>query len=158
MRGTIACYPPVWGTNDPNGPVSGPAREASLRTVVCTEAVATCLGASALLFGDVRAVLCDPYYPKHERLSAAEVATVLAWHRFALRYRDLFLEGEDTSWYDVGDDNGAVRLDWDGPVRPEPARGDRVRPGRAHRRLHSSRGRRPDRERERVLVRAHGSG
>jgi len=123
MRGSIACYPPVWGTNDPNGPVSGPAREGSLRTVVCTEAVATCLGSSALLFGDVRAVLCDPYYPKHERLSAAEVATVLAWHRFALRYRDLFLEGEDTSWYDVGDDNGAVRLDWDGPVRPEPAGG-----------------------------------
>jgi dextranase len=121
MRGTIACYPPVWGTNEPDGAVTGAAREGSLRTVVCTEAVATCLGASALLFGDVRAVLCDPYYPKHERLSAAEVATVLAWHRFALRYRDLFLEGEDTSWYDVGDDNGAVRLEWDGPVRPEPA-------------------------------------
>jgi dextranase len=123
MRGSIACYPPVWGTNDPDGPVTGPAREGPLRTVVCTEAVATCLGSSALLFGDVRAVLCDPYYPKHERLSAAEVATVLAWHRFALRYRDLFLGGEDTSWYDVGDDNGAVRLDWDGPVRPEPAGG-----------------------------------
>ncbi|MGD0811795.1 MAG: glycoside hydrolase family 66 protein [Acidimicrobiales bacterium] len=123
MRGSIACYPPVWGTNDPDGPVSGPARESSLRTVVCTEAVATCLGSSALLFGDVRAVLCDPYYPKHERLSEAEVATVLAWHRFALRYRDLFLEGEDTSWYDVGDDNGAVSLHWDGPVRPEPAGG-----------------------------------
>jgi hypothetical protein len=58
-----------------------------------------------------------PLYRKHERLSAEEVATVLAWHRFALRYRDLFLEGENTSWYDVGDDNGAVRLDWDGPVR-----------------------------------------
>jgi dextranase len=123
MRGSIACYPPVWGTNDPNGPVSGPAREGSLRTVVCTEAVATCLGSSALLFGDVRAVLCDPYYPKHERLSATEVTTVLAWHRFALRYRDLFLEGEDTSWYDVGDDNGAVTLGWDGPVRPEPVGG-----------------------------------
>ncbi len=123
MRGTIACYPPVWGTNDPSGPVNGPAREGSLRTVVSTEAVATCLGASALLFGDIRAVLCDPYYPKHERLSAEEVATVLAWHRFALRYRDLFLEGEDTSWYDIGDDNGAVRLEWDGPVRPEPTGG-----------------------------------
>jgi hypothetical protein len=123
MRGSIACYPPVWGTNDPDGPVTGAAREGSLRTVVCTEAVATCLGASALLFGDLRAVLCDPYYPKHERLSASEAAKVLAWHRFALRYRDLFLEGEDTSWYDVGDDNGAVRLEWDGPVRPEPAGG-----------------------------------
>jgi dextranase len=126
LRGSIACYPPVWGTNGsngPDGPATAPAREASLRTVLCTEAVATCLGASALLFGDVRSVLCDPYYPKHERLSATEVATVLAWHRFALRHRDLFFEGEDTSWYDVGDDNGAVRLDWDGPVGPEPLGG-----------------------------------
>jgi hypothetical protein len=113
----------VWETNDRNGPVTGPAREASLRTVVCTEAIATCLGASALLYGDVRGVLCDPYYPRHERLSAAEAATVRAWHRFALRYRDLFLEGEDTSWYDIGDENGALKLDWDGPVRPEPAGG-----------------------------------
>jgi hypothetical protein len=94
-----------------------------LRTALCTEAVATCLGASALLYGDVRAVLCDPYYPKHERLSAGEAATVLAWHRFALRCRDLFLEGEDTSWYDIADENGAVAVNWDGPVRPEPVGG-----------------------------------
>ena len=60
VRGTIACYPPVWGGED------GPG---ALRTVVLTEAVATCLGASALLFGDRTAALCDPYYPKHERLS-----------------------------------------------------------------------------------------
>jgi hypothetical protein len=94
-----------------------------LRTALCTEAVATCLGASALLYGDVRAVLCDPYYPKHERLSAEEAATVLAWHRFALRCRDLFVEGEDTSWYDIADENGAVAVEWDGPVRPEPVAG-----------------------------------
>ncbi len=123
VRGSIACYPPVWGANGPAGPVPGPARDASLRTVLCTEAVTTCLGASALLYGDVSAVLCDPYYPKHERLSAAEAATVLAWHRFALRCRDLFLEGEDTSWYDIADDNGAVAVAWDGPVRPEPVGG-----------------------------------
>jgi len=123
VRGSIACYPPVWGTNGPDGPVQGPARDAALRTALCTEAVATVLGASALLYGDVRAVLCDPYYPKHERLSAGEAATVLAWHRFALRCRDLFLEGEDTSWYDIADENGAVAVDWDGPVRPEPVGG-----------------------------------
>ncbi|MGA3218498.1 MAG: glycoside hydrolase family 66 protein [Acidimicrobiales bacterium] len=123
VRGSIACYPPVWRRDDPAGPVGGPAREASLRTALCTEAVATCLGASALLYGDVRAVLCDPYYPKHERLSAGEAATVLAWHRFALRCRDLFLEGEDTSWYDIADENGAVAVNWDGPVRPEPVGG-----------------------------------
>ena len=58
MRGTIACYPPVWGRQET-------ARRA-LRTVVLTEAVATCLGASALIYGDRTAALCDPYYPKHE--------------------------------------------------------------------------------------------
>jgi dextranase len=119
MRGTIACYPPVWG---------GDARQAALRSVVLTEAVATCLGASALVYGDRTAALCDPYYPKHERLSDDEAATVLAWHRFALRCRDLFIEGEDTSWYEVDDENGAVAFDWahpEGPgqVRPEPIGG-----------------------------------
>jgi dextranase len=123
MRGSIACYPPVWGTNGPDGTAAG-GRDASLRTVLCTEAVATCLGASALLYGDDNAVLCDPYYPKHERLAAAERLTVLAWHRFAMRCRDLFLEGEDTSWYDVADDNGAVSVHWEGgPARPEPLGG-----------------------------------
>ena len=122
VRGTIACYPPVWGS-DASRTVEGPARGASLRTVVLTEAVATCLGASALLYGDMSAALCDPYYPKHERLSATEAATALSWRRFALRCRDLFLEGEDTSWYEVGDENGAVALEWDGPVRPEPVAG-----------------------------------
>jgi dextranase len=116
-RGSLACYPPVWTSEDPG------AREASLRTVVLTEAIATCLGASPLLFGDAAGVLCDPYYPKHEVLSPAEAETVLAWHRFALRCRDLFLEGEDTSWYEIGDENGAVSVEWDGPVRPEPLGG-----------------------------------
>ena len=87
----------------------GAAREASLRTVLCTEAVATCLGASALIYGDRTAALCDPYYPKHARLTADEAATVIAWRRFALRCRDLFLEGEDTSWYEIGDENGCGR-------------------------------------------------
>jgi dextranase len=122
LRGTIACYPPVWG-NDASSKVQGTERGASLRTVVLTEAVATCLGASALLYGDVSAALCDPYYPKHERLSAAEAATVLSWRRFALRCRDLFLDGEDTSWYEVGDDNGGVAVGWGGPARPEPVGG-----------------------------------
>ena len=65
LRGSIACYPPVWGIDSPQGPVSGTDRESALRTVLCTEAIVTCLGASALLYGDVRAALCDPYYPKH---------------------------------------------------------------------------------------------
>ena len=124
MRGTIACYPPVWAERVGDGPVGdGASREQSLRTVVLTEAVATCLGASALLYGDTTAALCDPYYPKHERLYAPEAATVLAWHRFALRCRDLFIEGEDTSWYEVGDENGAVSFEWEGCANPEPVGG-----------------------------------
>ncbi|MFZ0170827.1 MAG: glycoside hydrolase family 66 protein [Acidimicrobiales bacterium] len=120
MRGSIACYPPVWGIDSASGPVEGAGREASLRTVLCTEAVATCLGASALIYGDQTAALCDPYYPKHARLTADEAATVVAWRHFALRCRDLFLEGEDTSWYEIDDENGAVSAIATAPVRPEP--------------------------------------
>ncbi|MGC8628126.1 MAG: glycoside hydrolase family 66 protein [Acidimicrobiales bacterium] len=123
VRGTVACYPPVWGHSEGDSPVQGEARAASLQTVVLTEAVATSLGASALLYGDMTGVLRDPYYPKYERLSPAEATKVLAWHRFSLRCRDLFSDGEDTSWYDIGDENGAVALEWDGPVRPEPVGG-----------------------------------
>ncbi len=109
-RGAIACYPPVWQGD----------RTASLRTVTHTEAISTCLGASLLVFGDQHGVLQDPYYPRHERLTADEVATVLSWRRFALRCRDLFLEGEDTSWCEIGDENGAVVLVGPTPVHPEP--------------------------------------
>ncbi len=123
MRGTIACYPPVWGIDSPTDPVEGAAREASLRTVVSTEAIATCLGASTLIYGDQTAALCDPYYPKHARLTAEEATRVIAWHHFALRCRDLFLEGEDTSWYEIGDENGVVAAETTVPVRPEPVAG-----------------------------------
>jgi dextranase len=123
MRGSVACYPPVWGIDDPRGLVQGVAREASLRTVVSTEAIATSLGASALLYGDLAAALCDPYYPKHARLTANEAATVIAWRRFGLRCRDLFLDGEDTSWYEIDDENGSVAAGASAPVRPEPVGG-----------------------------------
>jgi hypothetical protein len=75
------------------------------------------------LYGDLRGALCDPYYPKHARLNDDEAVTVLAWHRFALRCRDLFYEGEDTSWYEIGDENGSVGISADAPVRPEPMGG-----------------------------------
>ncbi|HXY45031.1 MAG TPA: glycoside hydrolase family 66 protein, partial [Acidimicrobiales bacterium] len=109
-RGAIACYPPVWANDRP----------AALRTVTCTEAIVTSLGASLLVFGDRDGVLRDPYYPNYETLSRDEAATVLRWRRFALRCRDLFSEGEDTSWNEVGDENGAVVLTGAAPVYPEP--------------------------------------
>lgn len=118
MRGTIACYPPVW-----RGHSDGPGRADALRTVVLTEAIATCLGAAALMYGDRTGVLCDAYYPRHERLSPDEATTALDWHRFALRVRDLFLDGEDTSWYDIADENGAVSVSWEGTCGPEPVGG-----------------------------------
>ncbi len=110
---TFAVYPPVWDGE----------RSAALRTVLLTEAVITSLGSSALLYGDRRGALRRPYYPDYERLGREEAGMALAWHRFALRLRDLFLDGEDTTWYDVGDENGAVSVEWDGPVRPEPVGG-----------------------------------
>jgi dextranase len=120
IRGSIACYPPVWGIDEPGGLVQGDERENALRTVVLTEAVATSLGSSALLYGDVNAALCDPYYPKHASLSDSEASTVVAWRRFALRCRDLFFEGEDTSWYEIGDENGSVAIEASSQVFPEP--------------------------------------
>ncbi len=123
LRGSIACYPPVWGVGGEGGPVEGPARADCLRTDVLTEAIATQFGASALIYGDKGAALCDPYYPKHAVLSASERDVVVAWRRFALRCRDLFLDGEDTSWYEIEDENGAVGIVADAPVRPEPVGG-----------------------------------
>jgi dextranase len=123
VRGSIACYPPVWG-DDPLANNDEPAKRAdSLRTALLTEAVVTSIGASALMFGDLTAVLCDPYYPKHARLTAEEAMRVLGWRRFALRCRDLFFEGEDTSWYEIGDENGSVSVGAEVPVKPEPVGG-----------------------------------
>ena len=123
VRGSIACYPPVWGIDSPGGPIDASLRFDALRTGLCTEAVVTQFGASALIFGDRHAALCDPYYPKHARLTPAEANTVLAWRRFALRCRDLFIDGEDTSWCEIGDENGSVSVEADAPVRPEPVGG-----------------------------------
>ena len=123
VRGSIACYPPVWGIDSPTGPIPDSSRPDALRTALCTEAIVTQLGASALIFGDRGAALCDPYYPKHARLDALEARTVLDWRRFGLRCRDLFLEGEDTSWYEIGDENGSASVEADAPARPEPVGG-----------------------------------
>ena len=53
-----------------------------------------------------------------------------AWVRAArvesersLRCRDLFLDGEDTSWYEIDEENGAVAAKALAPVRPEPIGG-----------------------------------
>ncbi len=117
--GVLALYPPVWVAD----------RAGALRTVVLTEAIATTLGAGLLVFGDDRGCLEHPYYPDYQQLAADESELALRWHRFALRCRDLFAGGTDTSWYDIGDENGAVSVRCDGavvpvaPVLPEPAGG-----------------------------------
>ncbi len=102
--GVLAIYPPAW-TGE---------RSAGLRTVVLTEAVTTTLGASMLVFGDEGGCLQDPFYPDYQRLTADERERVLRWHTFGLRCRDLFAGGTDTSWYDIGDENGAVVVRWEG--------------------------------------------
>jgi hypothetical protein len=75
------------------------------------------------MYGDIMAVLADPYYPKHARLTPDEASRVLSWRRFSLRCRDLFFNGEDTSWYEIGDENGSVAVRADAPVKPEPMGG-----------------------------------
>jgi dextranase len=107
---TLAIYPPVWDGD----------RDAGLRTVVLSEAVATALGIGALIWGDAAGALRHPYYVDHERLTVGEAEIALAWHRFALRCRDLFRAGTDTSWAELGDENAAVTVAADVPVRPEP--------------------------------------
>lgn len=98
----LALYPPSWSGE----------RADSLRTVLLTEAVTTTLGASLLVWGDDHGCLRHPYYPDYQRLTAAEAGQVLRWHRFALRCRDLFAGGTDTSWTEFGDENGAVSVRW----------------------------------------------
>jgi dextranase len=115
----LAIYPPTWPGD----------REDALRTVVLTEAICTTLGSSLLVWGDNHGCLRHPYYPDYQRLTASESKQVVRWHRYALRCRDLFAGGADTSWVDIGDENGAVSVRWsaegegafDGGVLPEPA-------------------------------------
>jgi hypothetical protein len=94
-----------------------------MRTVVLSEAVVTSLGAGCLLYGDRQGVLRHPYYPDYERLGPGEADEALRWHRFSLRCRDLFSGGTDTSWYDLGDENGATSVAWGGAVSCEPLGG-----------------------------------
>jgi dextranase len=110
---TLAIYPPVWRYD----------RDEALRTCVLTEAVATMLSASVLLWGDAWGVLSRPYYVDHETLTHDERSTVLRWHRFALRCRDLLRAGEDTTWYELADENAAVTVTSGVPVSAEPAGG-----------------------------------
>jgi dextranase len=110
---TLAIYPHVWSAE----------RVPALRTVVLTQAIATVLGAGTLIYGDAYGVLRRPYYPDHERLHGDEPREVLAWNRFALRCRDLFTAGADTSWSDIDDENSALFVSWDGAVSPEPTGG-----------------------------------
>jgi dextranase len=110
---TLAIYPPVWSGE----------RSAALRTAVLSEAIVTTLGAGVLMWGDDFGVLCHPYYVEHEQLRGDEIDVVLQWHRFALRCRDLFRDGLDTSWYELDDENASVVVSWSGVTSPEPLGG-----------------------------------
>lgn len=110
---TLAIYPPVWHGD----------RSDALRTVVLTEAITTALGIGALIWGDANGVLRHPYYVDHERLTEDEAGSAIAWHRFALRCRDLFTFGTDTSWYELDDENAAVTVAATAPAKPEPVGG-----------------------------------
>ena len=66
VRGSIACYPPVWGTAAPGRSPAGPGR--ALRTVFPDRSGGHLPRRECLALRRRDAVLCDPYYPKHERL------------------------------------------------------------------------------------------
>jgi dextranase len=110
---TLALYPPVWEGD----------RNDAVRTAVLSEAIVTTLGANTLIWGDDHGVLCHPYYVDHETLGGSECETVLEWHRFGLRCRDLFREAIDTSWYELSDENASVVVASDIAVSPEPRGG-----------------------------------
>jgi hypothetical protein len=110
---TLAIYPPVWGGD----------RAAGLRTAVLSEAIPAALGIGTLIWGDAAGALRHPYYVNHERLTPSEADTVIKWHRFALRCRDLFRCGQDTSWYELEDENAAVSVSSALPALPEPVEG-----------------------------------
>ena len=113
-RGNVlAVYPPVWSSD----------RQDALRTCLIVESVSAMLGASTLLWGDLDGVLNHPYYVTHETLDGRERSIALEWHRFALRYRDLFRTGVDTSWFELEDENASVTISWDGETLPEPVEG-----------------------------------
>jgi hypothetical protein len=97
-----------------------------------SEAIVTTLGANTLIWGDDHGALRHPYYVDHETLDASECETVLEWHRFGLRCRDLFRECLDTSWYELTDENATVTVASEIAVSPEPRGGSlfcRVRRG-----------------------------
>ncbi len=110
---TLALYPPAWTDG----------RERAVRTAVISEAVATALGANILIWGDADGALRHPYYVDHETLTPEEKSIVLDWHRVALRCRDLFKDGTDTSWYELSDENASVTVSWSGESSPEPCGG-----------------------------------
>jgi dextranase len=110
---TLAIYPPVWDGD----------RHEALRTAVLSEAIVTTLGANTLIWGDDHGALRHPYYVDHETLSTDECETVLEWHRFGLRCRDLFRESLDTSWYELSDENASVVVTSETLVSPEPRGG-----------------------------------
>jgi dextranase len=110
---TLAIYPPVWEGE----------RSEALRTAVLSEAIITSLGSNTLIWGDDHGVLRHPYYVDHETLDTPECETVLEWHRFGLRCRDLFRDSVDTSWYEISDENASVVVEADVAVSPEPRGG-----------------------------------
>jgi len=109
MRGSIACYPPVWGWTVRMEPLKMTTRRCRcVRTAHRSHRHS--LGASALIFGDRRAALCDPYTRNMRDSRSTRAPPFCGWRRFALRCRDLFIDGEDTSWYEINDENAPSLL------------------------------------------------
>jgi len=83
----------VWGIDRASGPVEGPAREASLRTVVLSEAIFDASSVPVPSSMGIKAPALVSYYPKHAILNSEELDEVTGRH-FTTACRDLFVDGE----------------------------------------------------------------
>src|SRR5581483_6885464 len=83
-----------------------------LQATICSS------GGSALLHGEERAVLTDPYYVRHETLSDEALRTVRGYVDFVVRYGDLLYDpaAVDVTGSHFGGENVEVLVEAPVPV------------------------------------------
>ena len=109
----LAAYLPAY-TEDEAGALAG--EKLQLATVFSS-------GATALLHGEERAVLSDPYYVRHVELSDDAGDAARRYFDFAVRYGDLLFGGEDVTGSHFGGENVEVRVEAPVSVTAAPEAG-----------------------------------
>jgi len=128
VRGSIACYPPVWGRGDKEEPVLGAAREGRIaygavhpRLWPLVSAPVRCSMATSMPCCATRTTPSTSVWRwgGGDRHRLAPLCPAVPRPVPGRRRHQLVRHS---------DENGAVALEWDGPVRPEPV-GGTVSPG-----------------------------